>query len=129
MAASAEFFPAIKPVKYDPKADLSNLLVFRHYNADEVRLIEHTVLFCRPLLTLPFLTQILNFSRALSQVVLGKSMAEWCRFAVCYWHTFRYTGADPFGPGTMTRVWEDGTNSMACARQRMRAAFELMSKV
>ena len=65
----------------------------------------------------------------LSQVVLGKSMAEWCRFAVCYWHTFRYTGADPFGPGTMTRVWEDGSNSMACARQRMRAAFELMSKV
>ena len=56
-------------------------------------------------------------------------MAEWCRFAVCYWHTLRYTGADPFGPGTMTRVWEDGTNSMESAKRRMRAAFELMSKL
>ena len=27
--------------------------------------------------------------------VLGKSMADHLRFAVCYWHTFKGTGADP----------------------------------
>ncbi|KAJ7373899.1 hypothetical protein OS493_009223 [Desmophyllum pertusum] len=26
-----------------------------------------------------------------------KTMEEWCRFSVCFWHTFRGTGADPFG--------------------------------
>ncbi len=63
-------------------------------------------------------------------MVLDKTMAEWCRFAVCYWHTFRYAGADPFGPATATRVWEDSTLSpMDLAKQRLRAAFELMSKL
>jgi xylose isomerase len=31
--------------------------------------------------------------------ILGKSMADHLRFAVCYWHTFKGLGADPFGPG------------------------------
>jgi xylose isomerase len=26
------------------------------------------------------------------EVVAGKSMADWLRFAVCYWHTFRGKG-------------------------------------
>ena len=44
---------------------------------------------------------------------------------------FRYTGADPFGPGTATRVWDDGSapNSMETAKKRITAAFELMSKL
>lgn len=32
--------------------------------------------------------------------VLGKTMAEHLRFAVCYWHTYKGAGSDPFGPGT-----------------------------
>ncbi len=40
--------------------------------------------------------------------VEGKSMKDHLRFAVAYWHTFRGTGSDPFGPGTMRRPWEDG---------------------
>ena len=34
------------------------------------------------------------------EVILGKSMSDWLRFAVCYWHTFRGVASDPFGPGT-----------------------------
>ena len=34
------------------------------------------------------------------EVVEGKSMRDHFRFAVAYWHTFRGTGSDPFGPGT-----------------------------
>jgi len=35
-----------------------------------------------------------------NQVVLGKTMKEYLRFAVAYWHTFCGDGGDPFGPGT-----------------------------
>ena len=31
-----------------------------------------------------------------SQVVLKKTMEEWLRFSVCFWHTFRGTGSKNF---------------------------------
>ncbi len=37
------------------------------------------------------------------EVVLGKTMAEHLRFAVCYWHTLKNLGGDQFGPGTIIR--------------------------
>ena len=46
------------------------------------------------------------------QVVLGKPMKEWLRYSVCYWHSFRGVGADPFGFGTQVRPWDDGSNSV-----------------
>ena len=46
------------------------------------------------------------------EMVAGKSMREHLRFAVVYWHTFRGTGSDPFGAGTMIRPWDDGTQSV-----------------
>ena len=44
------------------------------------------------------------------EVVAGRKMKDWCRFAVCYWHTFRGLGADPFGGQTIFRAWDDGSN-------------------
>ena len=64
-----------------------------------------------------------------SEVVAGKTMREHLRFAVVYWHTFRGTGSDPFGSGTMLRPWDDGTNSVANAQNRVRAAFEFIEKL
>ncbi|MCI0685146.1 MAG: xylose isomerase [Gemmataceae bacterium] len=61
--------------------------------------------------------------------VEGKSMREHLRFAVCYWHTFRGTGADPFGPGCARRPWEDGTDSVDMAQKRVKVAFEFMEKL
>jgi xylose isomerase len=61
--------------------------------------------------------------------VEGKTMKEHLRFAVAYWHTFRGTGSDPFGPGTMKRPWEDGTDSVEMAVKRVRVAFEFMEKL
>jgi xylose isomerase len=61
--------------------------------------------------------------------VEGKTMKEHLRFAVAYWHTFRGTGSDPFGPGTMRRPWEDGTDSVEMAIKRVRVAFEFMDKL
>ncbi|PVD23675.1 hypothetical protein C0Q70_16948 [Pomacea canaliculata] len=63
------------------------------------------------------------------EVVMGKTMEEWLRFSVCFWHTFRGTGADPFGFPTLDRPWDDGSNSMANAKRRLRAAFEFFSKL
>ncbi len=37
------------------------------------------------------------------EIVEGRTMREHLRFAVVYWHTFRGTGSDPFGMGTMKR--------------------------
>src|SRR6516225_8800138 len=64
-----------------------------------------------------------------NEKVEGKSMKEHLRFAVAYWHTFRGTGSDPFGPGTMRRPWEDGTDSVDMAIKRVRVAFEFMEKL
>jgi xylose isomerase len=63
------------------------------------------------------------------EIVEGKTMKEHLRFSVAYWHTFRGTGSDPFGPGTMKRPWEDGTDSVEMAVQRVRVAFEFMEKL
>ncbi len=61
--------------------------------------------------------------------VEGKSMKEHLRFAVCYWHTFRGTGNDPFGPGCARRPWEDGSDSVEMAAKRVKVAFEFMEKL
>lgn len=61
--------------------------------------------------------------------ILGKKMKDWLRFSVAFWHTFRGTGADPFGAPTKSWPWEDGTNSVAMAKRRMRANFEFINKL
>ncbi len=64
-----------------------------------------------------------------NEVVEGRSMRNHLRFSVVYWHTFRGQGADPFGPGTAVRPWEDGTDSVENAQHRARVAFEFIEKL
>ncbi len=59
----------------------------------------------------------------------GKTMKEHLRFSVVYWHTFRGQGADPFGPGTAQRPWDDGSSSLENALRRVRVAFEFFEKL
>jgi xylose isomerase len=91
-----EFFPGVKPVKFEGP-DSKNPLAFKRYNPKEK--------------------------------VMGKTMAEHLRFAVCYWHTMKGTGADPFGPGTMIREWASPADPMQAAEWTMRAAFEFFAKL
>ena len=63
------------------------------------------------------------------EIVEGKSMREHLRFTVCYWHTFRGSGSDPFGGDTMIRPWDDGSDSVENAQNRARAAFEFFEKL
>ncbi|GAB5445084.1 MAG: xylose isomerase [Fuerstiella sp.] len=61
--------------------------------------------------------------------VEGRSMKDWLRFSVSYWHTFRGTGVDPFGAPTLHRPWDDGSDSLDNALKRVDVAFEFISKL
>ena len=63
------------------------------------------------------------------EVVEGKKMRDHFRFAVAYWHAFRGTGADPFGPGCAIRPWEGPVDNVENAVKRVEVAFEFMSKL
>jgi len=63
------------------------------------------------------------------EVVDGKTMAEHLRFSVAYWHTFRNGCADQFGAATRQMPWDDGSESIANAQNRVRAAFEFIEKL
>ncbi len=63
------------------------------------------------------------------QKVEGKKLRDLMRYTVCYWHTFRGTGSDPFGSATLQRPWDDGTNSVKNAVKRVDAAFEFIEKL
>jgi xylose isomerase len=64
-----------------------------------------------------------------AEVIDGKTMKEHMRFSIAYWHAFRGVGADPFGPGTIVRPWEQGTDAVSIAKKRMDAAFEFFQKI
>src|SRR4051812_40460353 len=63
------------------------------------------------------------------EVIDGRTMSEHLRFSIAYWHAFRGTGSDPFGPGTINRPWEKGTDPVSVAKLRMDAAFEFFQKI
>ena len=62
------------------------------------------------------------------RVVLGRSMAEWLRPAVAYWHSFVGTGLDPFGAGTFDRPWFSG-EPMEAALRKADAAFAFLERL
>ena len=60
------------------------------------------------------------------QKVLGKTMAEHLRFAVCYWHTLCWPGTDPFGGETFQRPWHHMGDPMAAAAAKADVMFETL---
>ena len=64
------------------------------------------------------------------RLVLGRSMADHLRMAVCLWHSFNWPGSDVFGRGTFDRPWLDGSGEpMDAARVKLAAAFEFIEKL
>ena len=64
-----------------------------------------------------------------AEVIDGVTMKDHMRFSIAYWHSFRGTGSDPFGPGTIQRPWESGKDAVSVAKKRMDAAFEFFLKI
>ncbi|MFT3989563.1 xylose isomerase [Aestuariivirga sp.] len=61
-----------------------------------------------------------------TQKVMGKTMAEHLRFAVCYWHTLCWPGLDPFGGDTFLRAWHHDSDGMHAARTKADIMFETL---
>ena len=60
-----------------------------------------------------------------TRVVLGKTMAEHLRPAVCWWHNFAWPGSDMFGAPSFERPWFADT--MQAARLKADVAFEMFT--
>ncbi len=60
-----------------------------------------------------------------ARIVMGKTMAEHLRPAVCYWHSFAWMGSDMFGAPTFERPWEGP--DMKAARLKADVAFDMFS--
>jgi xylose isomerase len=64
------------------------------------------------------------------RMVMGKSMQDHLRFAVCYWHSYCWNGFDPFGyDGTFERPWQHIADPMTAAKAKADAAFEFFQKL
>jgi len=62
------------------------------------------------------------------EVVEGRKMKDWFRFAVAYWHTLNNTGSDPFGSPTMVRPW-NYSDPMDASFAKVDAMFEFCEKL
>ena len=63
------------------------------------------------------------------KVVLGKTMAEWLKFSMAWWHTLCAEGADQFGGGTKTFPWNGAACPIQAAKDKVDAGFEFMQKM
>jgi xylose isomerase len=64
-----------------------------------------------------------------NRVVMGKTMEDHLRMAVCYWHTFCWDGFDVFGAGTFNRPWHGGPIDQARADHKLDEAFEFFTRL
>ena len=60
-----------------------------------------------------------------AETVMGRRMEDHLRFSVAWWHSFAWTGTDPFGGDTFERPWFGDT--MDHARAKADAAFDLFA--
>ena len=63
------------------------------------------------------------------KVVMGKTMKEWLRFAMAWWHTLGQASADPFGGQTRSYEWDKAGDAVQRAKDKMDAGFEIMDKL
>jgi len=63
------------------------------------------------------------------QMIAGKTMREHFKFAIAYWHTFCGQGSDPFGPGTQNFEWDQSSDAVQAAKDKVDAAFEFITKM
>ena len=64
-----------------------------------------------------------------NKVIMGKTMGEWLKFAMAWWHTLCAEGADQFGGGTKVFPWNEATDKVQAAKDKVDAGFEFMQKM
>ena len=63
------------------------------------------------------------------KVVMGKKMKDWLRFAMAWWHTLGQASGDQFGGQTRAYEWDNATDPVQRAKDKMDAGFEIMNKL
>ncbi len=63
------------------------------------------------------------------KVVMGKTMKEWLKFAMAWWHTLGDASGDQFGGSTRTYEWNKANDAIQRAKDKMDAGFEIMKKL
>lgn len=63
------------------------------------------------------------------KVIMGKKMKDWLRFSMAWWHTLCAEGGDQFGGGTKTFPWNEASDPLEAAKDKMDAGFEIMQKL
>lgn len=63
------------------------------------------------------------------QVVCGKKMKDWFKFAMAWWHTLGQASGDPFGGQTRSYEWDKGECPYCRAKAKADAGFEIMQKL
>ena len=63
------------------------------------------------------------------RVVMGKTMKEWLKFAMAWWHTLCAEGGDQFGGGTKKFPWNTNSDPVQAAKDKVDAGFEIMQKL
>ena len=63
------------------------------------------------------------------KVILGRTMADWLKFSMAWWHTLCAEGADQFGGGTKTFPWNGAACPVQAAKDKVDAGFEFMQKM
>ena len=58
------------------------------------------------------------------EIIRGKSMRDWLRAAVCYWHTLCWDGQDAFGGGTRHMPWQR-KDPMDEAKEKANVIFDI----
>ncbi|MDH3731971.1 MAG: xylose isomerase [Gemmatimonadota bacterium] len=62
-------------------------------------------------------------------IVGGRALRDHLRFSIAYWHSLVGGGQDPFGASTRPMAWNEASDPMRAARDRLDAAFELITKL
>ena len=60
------------------------------------------------------------------RIVLGRTMEEHLRIAVCYWHTFCSNGSVIFGGGTFDRPWQKAGDPLVMAELKLEEAMSFV---
>ncbi len=63
------------------------------------------------------------------RIVLGKKMKDWLKFAMAWWHTLGQASADQFGGQTRSYAWDEASDALQRAKDKMDAGFEIMDKL
>jgi len=63
------------------------------------------------------------------RVVLGKKMKDWLKFAMAWWHTLGQASSDQFGGQTRSYAWDESSDALQRAKDKMDAGFEIMDKL